>query len=184
MLKAGCVNGEEFDVNENKLLPDDLEPKLQYEIINGDILMSRANTKELLGSVAIAVNPRKKLILCDKLYRLAAKENINRQYLVRLLRSSIARLQYELNATGASGSIQNIGQDTVKDLILPLPSLIQQNEIAQYLDRENQVIGKQKAKIKEAIAPLKEYRTALITNAVTGKIDVRQVSSPSAHKPS
>jgi type I restriction enzyme, S subunit len=37
-------------------------------------------------------------------------------------------------------------------------------------------IDRQKAKVKEAIELLKEYRTALITNAVTGKIDVRQVA--------
>ncbi|MFK0730792.1 MAG: hypothetical protein ACFKPT_03560 [Gloeotrichia echinulata GP01] len=39
----------------------------------------------------------------------------------------------------------------------------------------NHIIGQQKAKIQEAIERLKEDRTALITNAVTGKIDVRQV---------
>ncbi|MDB9381574.1 type I restriction endonuclease subunit S [Nodularia spumigena CS-584] len=41
-----------------------------------------------------------------------------------------------------------------------------------------QKIYQQKAKIKEAIELLKEYRTSLITNAVTGKIDVRKVAIP------
>ena len=175
VLKAGCVNGETFDENENKTLPDELEPKYQYEVRHGDILMSRANTKELLGSAAIAINPCRKLILCDKLYRLSAKENVDRKYLIRLLRSFIARFQYERDATGSSGSMQNIGQDTIKDLILPFPSLDKQKEIAEYLDRKTAEIDGQKEKIQQAIALLKEYRTALITNAVTGKIDVRQV---------
>ncbi|MBS3029936.1 MAG: type I restriction endonuclease subunit S [Dolichospermum sp. DET50] len=47
-----------------------------------------------------------------------------------------------------------------------------------YLDRKTSDIDQQKAKIKEAIELLKEYRTSLITNAVTGKIDVRQVAIP------
>jgi type I restriction enzyme S subunit len=178
VLKVGCVNGAKFDPNENKLLPNDLEPKVQYEIIDGDILMSRANTKELLGSAALVINPRKKLILCDKLYRLLAKNTINSKYLVQLLRSSIARFQYERDATGASNSMQNIGQNTIKGLIIPLPSLIQQQEIANFLDQKTSEIDQQKAKIQEAIELLKEYRTALITNAVTGKIDVRQVPIP------
>jgi len=178
VLKVGCVNGTKFDFNENKLLPYDLEPKIQYEINDGDILMSRANTKELLGSAAIVINPRKKLLLCDKLYRLSAKNTINNKYLVQLLRSSIARFQYERDATGASGSMQNIGQDTIKNLIIQLPSLIEQQEIANFLDRKAVEIDIQKAKIQEAIERLKEYRTALITNAVTGKIDVRQVPLP------
>jgi type I restriction enzyme, S subunit len=44
-------------------------------------------------------------------------------------------------------------------------------------DQKTAEIDRQKAKVKEAIELLKEYRTALITNAVTGKIDVRQVAS-------
>ncbi len=178
VLKAGCVNGEEFDASENKALPSDMEPKLQYEIFDGDILMSRANTKELLGSAAIVINPRKKLLLCDKLYRLSVGENTNRNYLVRLLRSSIARFQYEQDATGSSGSMQNIGQDTIKDLIFPIPPLDEQEIISQYLNESLLKLSNTEEKIEEAIARLKEYRTALITNAVTGKIDVRDVKLP------
>lgn len=178
VLKAGCVNGEEFDENENKALPGDLEPKLQYEIFDGDILMSRANTKELLGSAAIVVNPRKKLLLCDKLYRLFIDESTNKKYLIRLLRSSIARLQYEQDATGASGSMQNIGQDTIKDLTFPIPPLNEQEFISQYLDETLLKLSNTEKTNKEAIAKLKEYRTALITNAVTGKIDVRDIKIP------
>lgn len=175
VLKAGCVNSERFDESENKALPNDVEPKLQYEIYDGDILMSRANTKELLGSAAIVVNPRKKLLLCDKLYRLSVGQDSNRRYLVRLLRSCIARFQYEQDATGSSGSMQNIGQDTIKDLTFPIPPLNEQELISRYLDETLLKLSSTEETIKEAIAKLKEYRTALITNAVTGKIDVRDV---------
>jgi type I restriction enzyme S subunit len=53
ILKVGCVNGDMFNEDENKALPSDLEPKYEYEIVPGDILISRANTKELLGSAAL-----------------------------------------------------------------------------------------------------------------------------------
>ena len=52
----------------------------------------------------------------------------------------------------------------------------EQEKIVDFLDVKIFEIDRQKAKVKEAIDLLKEYRTALITNAVTGKIDVRQVS--------
>ena len=61
-------------------------------------------------------------------------------------------------------------------LTLATPLLTEQEEIAKYLDQKTSEIALQKAKVQEAIDRLKEYRTALITNAVTGKIDVRQVS--------
>jgi type I restriction enzyme S subunit len=52
VLKAGCVNAWDFDPSENKRLPDNVEPLINYEVRQGDVLMSRANTTALLGSTA------------------------------------------------------------------------------------------------------------------------------------
>ena len=59
-----------------------------------------------------------------------------------------------------------------------LPPLSEQQAIANFLDHKTKQIDQQKFKIQQAIDRLKEYRTALITNAVTGKIDVSQVDIP------
>lgn len=178
VLKVGCVNGEDFDESENKALPDDLEPKERYEIKTGDILVSRANTKELLGSAALVKEVRPNLILCDKLYRITPNELVDANYLVRFLRSSIARYQYERNATGTSGSMQNIGQDTLKDLPFPLPPRSEQERISQYLQEIFLKSDTTERCVNAVIARLQEYRSALITNAVTGKIDVRGFEVP------
>lgn len=180
VLKVGCVNGERFDSTENKALPNDLEPKTQYEIKSGDILMSRANTKELLGSAALVNEVRDKLILCDKLYRFISGDNISNRYLVHILRSSLSRYQYERGATGASGSMQNIGQDTVKNLTFALPPIVEQLDIEAKLKVVVSRIENTEELAKLAIEKLKEYRSALITQAVTGKIDVRHVETPDA----
>lgn len=58
VLKVGCVNGEDFDEAEHKALPEELQPVPEYEIRSGDILMSRANTRELLGSAALVRSVR------------------------------------------------------------------------------------------------------------------------------
>ena len=65
----------------------------------------------------------------------------------------------------------NLG--SLKDLRVLLPSMKEQAGIADFLDRETAKIDALIAKIQEAIERLKEYRTALISAAVTGKIDVR-----------
>ena len=49
----------------------------------------------------------------------------------------------------------------------------EQEAVARYLDRESSRIDTLIAKIREAIDRLTELRTALISAAVTGKIDVR-----------
>ena len=65
--------------------------------------------------------------------------------------------------------------DLFKNVELPHPPQVEQGEIVNYVHQKTAEIDRQKGKVKEAIELLKEYRTALITNAVTGKIDVRQV---------
>lgn len=175
VLKVGCVNGDAFDEAESKTLPDDIEPLTEYEIKVGDVLISRANTRELLGSAALVKSVRPRLLLCDKLYRLRLQSWLDAAYLVYALRSVIARFQYERDSTGASGSMQNIGQDTVKELVLAFPPKEEQLSIAGALDRENVRIELLRNKVESAIEKLKEYRAALIAVAVAGKIDVREV---------
>ncbi|OFN62168.1 hypothetical protein HMPREF2540_12510 [Enterobacter sp. HMSC055A11] len=177
VLKVGCVNGEAFEPKENKSLPDDLEPKLQYEIQSGDILVSRANTKELLGGAALVNQVRSKLLLCDKLYRIKSNSLIEPGYLVRFMRSTIARFHYERNATGTSGSMQNIGQDTLKDLPIPLPPKDEQVTILKHLEKKFVEISLTEEKITSLIDKLTEYRASLITNAITGKIDVHNLAN-------
>ena len=57
---------------------------------------------------------------------------------------------------------------------VPLPSPDEERAIAAFLDRETATIDALNTKVREAIDRLKELRTALISAAVTGKIDVRE----------
>ena len=57
------------------------------------------------------------------------------------------------------------------------PPLAEQIAIAEFLDRETAKLDLMMAKVEAAIAKLQEYRTALITAAVTGKIDVRKAAA-------
>jgi type I restriction enzyme S subunit len=168
VLKVGCVNGNHFDHNENKALPEEIEPRVEYEINAGDILVSRANTKELLGSATLVPhNNRSRLLLCDKLYRLVLGQSLISEFFIFFLRSFATRPHYERDATGASGSMQNIGQDTVKNLPVTIPPRSEQIQIAQFLDHKTQQIDQLIAKKQTLIDKLNEQRIALITHAVT-----------------
>lgn len=177
VLKVGAVNSWEFNPHENKRLPDELEPILDYEIKPRDVLMSRANTTQLLGSVVFVRNVDSKLMLCDKLYRLEIGEKrLNREFAVAFLRSQPGRVLFEMEATGASNSMQNIGQDTVKNTWIPVPPLSEQIEIVSYLSSGRQKTNEMSNALQESIALLRERRSALITAAVTGQISGEEMA--------
>jgi type I restriction enzyme S subunit len=174
VLKAGCVNSAQFDPDENKALPPDLAPISSLEIRTGDVLMSRANTRELLGSAAFVEAVRPKLLLCDKLYRLRTRpEVLDPEFLVLFMGTSVCRYQLERDATGTSSSMQNIGQDTVRDLLVVVPPIAEQRDTvrkARKIRQQNQTLEQT---VSRAISTLAEYRSTLISAAVTGQIDVR-----------
>lgn len=177
VLKAGCVNGLDFDPDQNKTLPPDLDPRPELEVKDGDVLMSRSNTVQLLGSTALVGPVRSKLILCDKFYRLCLNpETIHKPYLVYLLRSPMGRFEFERDATGASNSMQNIGQDSVKNVLLPIPPLPEQVDIAHFIRDETAQLDAISASMRGTVELLKERRSALIAAAVTGQIDVEDAA--------
>ena len=79
-----------------------------------------------------------------------------------------------LNQYSISAAQPGLAIDRIKELHLPVPSLSEQQAIADFLDRETVKIDALSTKVITVIERLKEYRTALISSAVTGKIDVRE----------
>lgn len=174
VLKVGCVNGGVFRPSENKILPVELHPLPQYRIKAGDLLVSRANTKELVGSAAVVESDFPWLYICDKLYRIAVDpKGSTTYYLALYLASNEARGQVELGASGASQSMQNISQSVLLDLPIPVPPPEEQEQIRESIQSKCDQINKLTLLSREAILLLQERRSALISAAVTGQIDVR-----------
>jgi type I restriction enzyme S subunit len=172
VLKVGCVNGGRFDPEENKALPAELTPIPELGISAGDVLISRANTRELVGGAVCVSADHPNLLLCDKLYRLRLNDAVCLpQWLAVYLRSDAARGQIELAASGASQSMVNIGQGTILDLPMPLPTRDEQSQILVFLDRETGKIDALVAEQERLIALLKEKRQAVISQAVTKGLD-------------
>jgi len=88
------------------------------------------------------------------------------------LNSELAIAQFE---TGTGGAIQqHFNITTAASLQIIVPPLPEQAAIVTYLDDETSRLDTLIAKVDEAVERLQEYRSALITAAVTGKIDVRK----------
>lgn len=72
------------------------------------------------------------------------------------------------------GGQPNLNQDMLKKIVIPIPELEEQREIVNYLGFETKKIDDLVEKIEQAIIKHQEYRTAIISAAVTGKIKVTQ----------
>ncbi|EOC0056043.1 restriction endonuclease subunit S [Cronobacter turicensis] len=178
VLKVGCVNSGEFNPLEHKALPSNLVPQKQYLVKKNDLLISRANTKELVGSSAVIEKDYGNLILCDKLYRLRFRNSINPYLISEFIRTPMIRKQIELSASGASHSMQNIGQDTIKELFIALPPENEALQLVAFIKNEIDVFDSLIGLSNRQVVLLQERRTALISAAVTGKIDVRDWVAP------
>jgi type I restriction enzyme S subunit len=177
VLKVGCVNKDVFRPEQNKKLPGSLQPDPDLEIRDGDILVSRANTRELLGLAALAENPPAKRMLCDKLFRFRAKgELFNERFLVSVLRSKPCREQIESATNGASSSMQNIGQGVLKNLWTVSPTVVEQKQIVAYIAAATIPLTTAIDRYEREITLLREYRTRLVADVVTGKLDVREAA--------
>jgi len=88
----------------------------------------------------------------------------------------LAFKQQIIELYAAGGGQPNISQEVIKNLRVPAPSLIAQEDIAAFLDRETARIDALVERCLHSITLLKERRSALITAAVTGQIDLREVA--------
>lgn len=97
-------------------------------------------------------------------------------------RGTIPRFSYyllltiDLKSLSAGSAVGTLNRNYIHDVVNAVPPLSEQHAIAAFLDRETGKIDALIAKAGEAVAKLKEFRTALISAAVTGKIDVREAA--------
>lgn len=97
---------------------------------------------------------------------------VNSRYLAYLFKAESWRTQIRSIVYGIK--VYSITQKILKDTFTLLPPFTEQQQISDYLDHFTKNIDKSISKAEKQIELLQEYRTALITEAVTGKIDVRE----------
>ena len=102
---------------------------------------------------------------------LIRRGNFDSRWLCYVMNTRVVRFQVEVVQYGAAQKQFNIAHAV--DFWLPMPSVSEQIEIVAAIDRQTQQFDELQSKAERAITLLQERRTALISAAVTGKIDVR-----------
>ena len=134
----------------------------------GDVVVT---TEAPLGESAQIIDTN--IALAQRVILLKAQKNkITNEYLKYHFVSTFG--QGELWSKGTGSTAIGIKASHFKGTLVLVPRLEEQQKIAQFLDRETSKIDNLITKTRTSIDHLKEYRTALISAAVTGKIDVRE----------
>jgi len=135
VLKVSAVTWGQFNPNENKELPNSLEPRVQYEIKAGDFLISRANTAQLVARAVIVPNDTpQKLMMSDKIIRFVLSSNIEGAFISLVNNSSISKDYYAEVAGGTSSSMKNVSREQIRSLVVALPPLREQQHIVTKVD--------------------------------------------------
>ncbi len=176
VLKVGCANTGRFDPAENKRLPDDETPRPEFAVRQGELVMSRSNTKDLVGAAAVVVGEYPRLLLSDLTYGITLSDDVNPAFVAYALRSPDVRAQISAASKGMSHSMQKISQRDIRELRVRVPTLSEQRRVAEYLDEQTRKIDTLILETERFVDLARERRAALITAAVTGQIDVREMA--------
>jgi type I restriction enzyme S subunit len=147
----------------------DIDPFIQLK--ENDLLITKDGT---IGKIAIVKNMPYEATLNSGIFvTRCLKESIYKtRFMYWILNSKIFSSFIDINSDGTT--IIHLYQNVFINFSYPLPPLSEQKEIAEFLDIETAKIDKLKEKLTKELDLLKEYKTSLITSAVTGQIDVRE----------
>lgn len=139
---------QKIRIGENTLLLSINGTIGNYALHNGEVVM--------LGKSVAYIN-------CEK--------DLSREFLSLLIQSSQCQEYFKLSCTGTT--IRNLSLDSIRKISIALPSLDEQTEIASCINKESRNLDHMIAASKDAVKLYLERRSALISAAVTGQIDVR-----------
>lgn len=164
-----CVNG---------LVESSEEDRRTYTVENGDVFFTRTSeTVEEIGITSVCSKTIPDSVFAGFLIRFRPEPAIlANDYSMYYFQNSKLRAFFvkEMNlVTRAS-----LSQDLLKNLPVLLPPIDEQIEISNYLENHLTRINNMIKASQKAVSRLTEYRVALITAAVTGKIDVRSIDVP------
>lgn len=153
-----------------KLEEDEYRKRIRREpLLAGDIVYGREGERwGFAATVPVGVP----CCLGQRMMQFRASRNFHAGFLMWHLNATSVYQQGDVDTLGATSPHVNV--ETIRNYFLARPPFEEQHAIAVFLDRETSKLDHMVTKVEDAIERLQEYRTALITAAVTGKIDVRK----------
>lgn len=145
----------------------------KFSLKIGDVIITKDS--ETANDIAVPAVVKEELenVVCG--YHLSVLRPYSKlvgEYLFRVLQCKPINIQFELCSNGVTRV--GLGVYDMKKAQVPIPSLHEQKLIVSHIEAETAIINQAIATIEKEIALVLEYRTALIAEAVTGKIDVRE----------
>jgi type I restriction enzyme S subunit len=123
VLKVSAVHPDGLKQTENKVVTKTQYQNSRLLVKEGDLLITRANTPELVGMICYVEQVDRKLLLSDKTLRLQVDANgIDKRFLYWVFQHPKIRNQIEIDATGSSGSMKNISQHNIRNLDIAIPN--------------------------------------------------------------
>ena len=151
-----------------------IDEEMAWSRVQGqDILLNITGAS--LGRTCIVPNELPKSNVNQHVCVIRLNNTGSAEYISLYLKSKPAKAFYDFVQTGSAREGLNFQQ--IGAFPIPLPLLPEQQAIAAFLDRETAKIDKLIEKVDALITRLQEYRIAIITDAVTGKIDVREMAA-------
>lgn len=133
VLKVSAVTSGIFLPEEHKAVPEVAPGRVLITPRRGDLLFSRANTRELVAATCIVDEDYPDLFLSDKLWRITPFLNLAKTtFLKELFWQSGIRDKFRAASSGSSGSMLNISQDAVMRTEVPIPPLPQQEKFDRF----------------------------------------------------
>lgn len=175
IIKVSAMTWGEFAPDENKAVSAErVDPR--FEIHEGDLLVSRANTDEYVGASVLVGPVRSKLLLSDKSLRLTLREGVHADWLWRALQAPTARRQISALATGTKESMRNISQDSLRRVLLPRASEARQEAAVGDYAEVASAIGRARASTAAAGRRHAALRRSLLAAAFSGRLATPDVS--------
>ncbi len=170
-IYGGDIGEGHIDVDRcRRISPSDSARQPKTQLQTGDLLTVRVGAPGVTAVVPEACEGGN----CASVM-LIRGGNFDSDWLCYAMNSRVVRYQVEVVQYGAAQEQFNISHAV--DFSVPTPPLHEQSKISRLLNGEISRIDRLVFAAREAIALLKERRSALITAAVTGQIDVRQTSA-------
>ena len=164
-LKLSATSSGVFDGTQCKYLDLSVEEDSYLWLRDGDILIQRANSLELVGTAAVYRGRSFEYIYPDLMMKCRPILEECTDYIHFVLLAKFTREYYRRNATGAAGNMPKINQSTVMKTLIPLPPIQEQISIIEHVSSLTDLIRKLEDEIASARYNLKELGGTVVQEA-------------------
>lgn len=171
VIKTTAVQPLLFLQDENKKLPSNLEPRAHLEILDGDLLITRAGPRVRVGVCSLVRNPRNNLMICDKVYRARVDcKIVMPEYFELVLNSPQIQDELEQLKTGINDSGVNLTQTKFLKLEMPFPLLEEQKEIVQRVEEKLTAADRLMTEIDTKLMQAQQQKQTILSSAFRGEL--------------